>query len=577
MSATKMRAFSTVAHPMQRAELHHPITDPGSILIVLAAGGVTQDFVSVLNSGTPALLPYKGRPLVAQIIDNHLKRHGRDVVVAVGAGETRLTDFLVTAFGESANLIVEKIDPRGGSPAETLVSVLKAAEANGLGGRSAFVAYGDIYFETDVMPDGTQLVAFVDRYLESDKYSYFSAASGRYKYVKPFANGAVRPSDSDKLFTDIGVYWLPSVGTALGRTICVPLHDTVGSVLAAAFPAQITVAQIDAWQDLGHLDSASRIGSRLMPSRGFNSITVDEARGIITKRSPKKAKILHEVAYYRDLPPSLSIYFPRLLDSSESESDASYSMEFYPYRTLSEYFVYFGFPVSVWRTVLGKILAIHGEFAAITRPPPAPQAIADYHLGKLKQRMGELDPKSEIARLTGMERVEVNGKQRRGWLCCYNDILARMRAMSETATNAVIHGDLCFSNILYDPQTGLLKLIDPRGEFLEPGCYGDPRYDLAKLLHSFHGGYDFVVHDMYGLRQTGENQFAFRLFRTPDAERTSSELVQWFKGKVGAEFDELVLLEALLFLTMLPLHHDHPKRQIAFYLTGINLLSELFD
>jgi hypothetical protein len=252
-------------------------------------------------------------------------------------------------------------------------------------------------------------------------------------------------------------------------------------------------------------------------------------------------------------------------------------MEFYPYRTLSEYFVYFGFPVSVWRTVLGEILAIHGEFAAITRPPPAPQAIADYHLGKLKQRMGELDPKSEIARLTGMERVEVNGKQRRGWLCCYNDILARMRAMSETATNAVIHGDLCFSNILYDPQTGLLKLIDPRGEFLEPGCYGDPRYDLAKLLHSFHGGYDFVVHDMYGLRQTGENQFAFRLFRTPDAERTSSELVQWFKGKVGAEFEELVLLEALLFLTMLPLHHDHPKRQIAFYLTGINLLSELFD
>ena len=50
------------------------------------------------------------------------------------------------------------------------------------------------------------------------------------------------------------------------------------------------------------------------------------------------------------------------------------------------------------------------------------------------------------------------------------------------------HGDLCFNNILVDPNSGSLKLIDPKAyPDKSKNIVGlvDPFYDLAKLNHSF--------------------------------------------------------------------------------------------
>ena len=44
----------------------------------------------------------------------------------------------------------------------------------------------------------------------------------------------------------------------------------------------------------------------------------------------------------------------------------------------------------------------------------------------------------------------------------------------------VIHGDFCFSNILYDFKSQSIKVIDPRGVNMagEYSIYGDIRYDV---------------------------------------------------------------------------------------------------
>ena len=61
---------------------------------------------------------------------------------------------------------------------------------------------------------------------------------------------------------------------------------------------------------------------------------------------------------------------------------------------------------------------------------------------------------------------------------------------------SVMHGDYCFSNILYDMRNHTIKLIDPRG-FLnrERGFsfYGPYIYDYFKLAHSYIGKYDFII------------------------------------------------------------------------------------
>ena len=63
------------------------------------------------------------------------------------------------------------------------------------------------------------------------------------------------------------------------------------------------------------------------------------------------------------------------------------------------------------------------------------------------------------------------------------------------------HGDLCFNNILVEPLSGCIKLIDPKAEIINNKSLGfmDPYYDLAKLNHSFNCFYDSVVNNLFSL------------------------------------------------------------------------------
>jgi hypothetical protein len=43
----------------------------------------------------------------------------------------------------------------------------------------------------------------------------------------------------------------------------------------------------------------------------------------------------------------------------------------------------------------------------------------------------------------------------------------------------------------------------------------------------------------------------------------------------GYDLNEIKLLEGLLFVSMPPLHSDHPQRQRLMYLIGLELLNEV--
>lgn len=553
-----------------------PIKCTDNALIVLAAGAVTQDFVSVLDTSTPALLPYMGRPLIYQVIVNHIKKHGRNVVVVIPDGEPRLEDFLRASFGNRVHLsIVRRPIANVGAPAQSLMAALEHLAASDARDTPAFVVYGDIYFEAPSLPSTSQPIAFVQDYVESDKYSYFQAVAGqRYQHVG--RNQPAPDSDAPRL-TDIGAYWLPSIRDlhqameAKGTE----LSPTVGGIVAQCYGASLICLPVEVWSDLGHLDTATQIRTRLIGAREFNALTIDGHRGLITKKSRHVIKILQEINYYHKLPRPLSIYFPRLHDFSVGE-ETSYTMEFYSYRTLSEYFVFFNFPLSVWKKILGRLLAVHTEFSSYTSAPVAPQAVYDFYVGKLLMRMEKIQKGSPIYALVEADGIMVNGIYCHGWKHYLPQIQAAVTKLSEHCVPSVVHGDMCFSNILYDPQTSLVKLIDPRGDFFAEGCYGDPRYDLAKLLHSFHGGYDYILQEMYELTSHSDGSHEFRLFQSPEAAMLGSRLIEWMGGKLNYDMRNLLLLEALLFLSMLPLHKDDSVRQKALYIRGIQILHEVF-
>ena len=115
-----------------------------------------------------------------------------------------------------------------------------------------------------------------------------------------------------------------------------------------------------------------------------------------------------------------------------------------------------------------------------------------------------------------------------------------------------------------------MRIIDPRGKFGTFDIYGDKRYELAKLLHSLEGGYDYIIEDMFDL-SIRDNCINYKLRRSNNIACNAFKKV----FVINKSFkEELRLIEATLFLGMIPLHSDSLRRQYAMMATGIQLLSK---
>lgn len=133
-----------------------------------------------------------------------------------------------------------------------------------------------------------------------------------------------------------------------------------------------------------------------------------------------------------------------------------------------------------------------------------------------------------------------------------------------------IHGDYCISNLLYDRRNRIVRTIDPRGRFGEVRFYGDSLYDEAKLAHSFHGDYDFLVNGTMQMRISEKEATLEPTFRATHVD-VKELFDDWQRSRLREDFRAVRLIESLLFLSMVPLHADRPESQKAFALRGREL------
>ena len=266
---------------------------------------------------------------------------------------------------------------------------------------------------------------------------------------------------------------------------------------------------------------------------------------------------------------------------------AWYSLEYYPYKSLSQYFVYYTLPLTYWSDVFDRLLGIHQQFVeaaplansndgTVVKNTLDPQQLNNFYTNKLNQRIKEAKTNPELANILNAPSITLNSKTLKGFNSLMPWLTEQIKHLSQNIQPGFMHGDMCFSNILFEPASGIIRLIDPRGDFMGSVNQGDPRYDLAKILHSVHGRYDFIINDLFVLQQD-ELNFTFNTPQTNYLAQLEQLLFTSLKQQNAFDTNDLILLESLLFLTMLPLHNDQPKRQIAFLLTGLKLLNEVHD
>src|SRR6185503_8047122 len=340
--------------------------------------------------------------------------------------------------------------------------------------------------------------------------------------------------------------------------------------------ARASLARTGAFDGDGRCASGSPEPARrwthgpVVRERSFNTLVYDLGAGVVTKSSRRPASLVDQIDYLQRLPPHLAVFFPRVLDASRDAERPWLRMEYYAYPSLSELFLFADLEVAVWDDIFSRLLDVVAGRFMTERAPSPPGVLAEMYLGKTARRIARVAGPPLLMSLLARPAVVVNGRRLAGVHALWDRIEAAVGALDERFTWSVIHGDLGFSNILFDLHSGVCRFVDPRGRFGAPGIYGDPRYDVAKLYHSLIGNYDSIINDLFSVVVKGDDV----RFDVHAATR-QAEVRRCFERRFFSLFDrrEITLITALLFLSMLPLHAESPDRQVAMYLRGLQLLN----
>lgn len=90
-------------------------------------------------------------------------------------------------------------------------------------------------------------------------------------------------------------------------------------------------------------------------------------------------------------------------------------------------------------------------------------------------------------------------------------------------------------------------------------------------MHTLEGKYDFIIEDMFDIDVIG-NTIEYHVHKQID--NITNVFLDVFRESID-NIQAVRLIEATLFLSMIPLHSDYKQRQFAMLATGVMLLEQV--
>ncbi|NIE80921.1 capsular biosynthesis protein [Asaia sp. As-1742] len=333
----------------------------------------------------------------------------------------------------------------------------------------------------------------------------------------------------------------------------------------------LTLKQVDGWYDFGHIQTYFRSRRLVTTARAFNSLQITQST--VRKLSEDRFKMKGEANWFESIPAAVQPYAARLLDKGENDSQAFYTTEYQYAPNLSELYVF----SSIGRVTWKKILTSCSEFLELcaTTHSDAPREAYSRQLmgGKTVERL------ERYARETGFDvtrPLTFKGRAMPSLMTIAQEIEALI-THDPSARATLMHGDFCFSNILYNSRNSRISAIDPRGYVFADKLeiWGDFRYDIAKFSHSVDGLYDFILAGRYTLTQQSEYDFNLEFDASPQRDWLQKSFAEMKIAGLSTASRETRAIMTSLFVSMLPLHSDRPDRQKAFIANALRLYSTL--
>lgn len=299
----------------------------------------------------------------------------------------------------------------------------------------------------------------------------------------------------------------------------------------------IPTRSFETWLDVGDVGALTLAYRSRFIARAHHRFSFDDA-GLLTKYGAGDAFeqqaewLLHRQQL---VDPQMANLTPRLY----ARNAERYVMEYIDLPTLAELWLYWPGRPDVWQGIFGRIV----------------NQLDAYLWGPWQGVCSE----SEL--LWFIEKTRYRLRDHPGWLSEASELLTLAEPFFVGDAPMVHgHGDLNFNNVLYSLNTGMIKLIDPRGDAEVPLLY-----ELAKLRYSYHAGFAAITHGL------ADNDSLDGVHLWPDRRAEVAALDAVLKPFVDER--KLTLAEGCIMIAGAPLHTG-VEAQILFE-RGVELMKQV--
>ena len=539
-------------------------------VLILSAGKIEKELEKIFGSIPSGLIPLNGKPVIFRIIDKLLDEGFRKISITIGYKKEIIQEIISKQYKKKVELefISTEFDKPPGNSIKTSISYCPEEKL--------LIILGDTLIENGLMKLINKKNSFVLISQRFEKPENWCVITRKNEKLEGVFDKEKNLTKNEGQYALVGVYYFEN--TASLKQILDTFNENdkleISSIIKKyKIKNNISTELAKEWHDVGHIENYFTTKQFMLKARYFNSLQLDGSSKIVTKKSENIGKLINEIHWYKNIPDEISELTPKIVDSEISDNPFL-KLEYVGLPTLAEIWLFSEFSNDFWFKIIEKLFEILAKFNKYSENVTI-QEYNSIYFEKTVERINELINSDDLfKKIFNQEFIFVNGKKFRNWYSIKDQLELKINELFDKEDNCLIHGDLCFSNILYDSENKNFKLIDPRGKWGHD-MYGDIKYDVAKIRHSVVGGFDTITNGLYSATYNETDGIFIDMYKPKNYEGVCKKLDLRIKERWN--LDEIKIIEGLLFISMLPLHKDHFERQLALYSIGIQRLNEVLD